>query len=168
MRYAYSWLVVLALPLACCAPVGPPPPSLLARPAEAIDPRLPVSPATMPAPVDQGLIAPLAMLVDRARTGDTRFRTAATQAQRLAEAAGTRQSESWIVAQEAMSAASAARVETTQALADIDSLAATAVQRTGTIPPADLAAIQSASAEVGQIEASQASLLEQISRRLGL
>ncbi|MEO5774496.1 MAG: hypothetical protein ABIQ32_10320 [Sphingomicrobium sp.] len=161
-------LIAAALPLSCCAPAGPPPPSLLPRPAEAIDPRLPVLPATSPRPVSAALTAQLTSLARQARAGDERFRGAMTRAEQLAGSAGAPKSESWIVAQEALSAAVAARVETTRASADIDAIAATALHTKGTIAPGDLAAVQAVGEEVATIDRAQAARIAAVSRRLGL
>ena len=64
-------------------------------------------------------------------------------AQRLAAAAGPPQSESWIAAQLALSAAIEARAPTATALGDIDALGADKLQAQGGLAPADLGAIQS-------------------------
>ncbi|MEO6360997.1 MAG: hypothetical protein ABIO43_10550 [Sphingomicrobium sp.] len=166
-RLRVPLLLAAVVPLACCAPVGPPPPSLAPRTAEAIDPRLPVSPASSPRPVDPVLATRLAALVRQARAGDDRFRVAAAEADQLARSAGPARSESWVVAQEALSGASAARAETSRALADIDAIAASALQTQGTLAPADLSAIQTAATQAAAIERSQAARISSISTRLG-
>ena len=51
--------------------------------------------------------------------------------ERLARAAGSPQGESWVAAQQALSAAQAARGPTTRALGDIDGLAAAALEQRG-------------------------------------
>ena len=63
-------------------------------------------------------------LLERARSGDQAFERSYVRAAALARAAGAVRSDSWIQAQEAISRAEAARVETTSALADLDALAA--------------------------------------------
>jgi hypothetical protein len=168
MGYERFSPLLLTIPLACCAPVGPAPPSLLPRAAEAIDPRLPVLPSTAQRPVDAALAVRLAALVQQARTGDSAFQSAATQAERLMATAGAPRSESWISAQEALSAASAARSGTTRALADVDAIGATTLQATGTLAPADQAAIESAARQIGEIDQAQAARLAAIMRRLGI
>jgi hypothetical protein len=119
-------------------------------------------------PVTAGLANKLADLVAQARSGEGAFDTAASTAERLAAAAGARQSESWIVAQEALTAAIAARKPTANALGDIDALAATALQKQGGLTPNDLAAINNAGAEVGAIDQRQAERIKAIQRRLGI
>src|SRR5579872_3504762 len=95
--------------LASCARPGGPYPSLQPRAAERIDPRVPVVRTMNNRPVTAALAARLAALADDARSGESAFDNAALQAERLAASAGAPQSESWITAQEALTAAIAAR-----------------------------------------------------------
>ena len=152
--------------LGCTAPGGPAP-SLAPRVAEAIDPRVPVERVVERGPADAALAARLAELVGQARSGESAFVVAAGEAQRLAAAAGPRQSESWVIAQQAVSAAVAARAPTTRALGDIDEIAATELAGQGGIAPGNLAAIEAAAAEVGAIDRRQAEAIEALERRLG-
>jgi len=154
--------------LAACATVGGPFPSLQPRAAENIDPRAPVAGPANDRPVRSELANRLAELVAQAREGDGAFRAAAEQAERLASSAGAAQTESWVAAQEALSAAVAARAPTARALGDIDALGANALQMQGGLAPADLAAIRSAGAEVFAIDQRQAERLAAIQRRLGV
>ena len=162
-----SLLLPLALLSACAAPGGPYP-SLQPRAAEAIDPRMPVVRPLNDRPVTSSLAAQLSVLVDQARSGNSAFDGAASEAERLAETAGGPQSEGWIAAQEALSAAIAARKPAVTALGDIDGLAAAALQTQGGFAPSDLAAIKSAQAEVGALDASQAARIDAVQKRLGL
>ena len=102
-----------------------------------------------------------------AQQGDGAFAAASAEARRLAAAAGAAQSESWVVAQQAVSAAVAARAPTTRALGDIDAIAASALARQGSIAPADLRAIEEAAAEVGAIDRRQAQTIDALQARLG-
>src|SRR5687768_4346081 len=88
----------------CATPPGPGP-SLAPRTAEAIDPRVPVAAGGVQRPADPALAGRLAELIGRARQGEAAFVAAAGEAQRLAASAGARQTESWVIAQQAMSAA---------------------------------------------------------------
>src|SRR4051794_33969818 len=128
-----SPLSALAGLAACAGPVAPP--SLLPRAAEAIDPRLPVVRPINDRPVDAVLASRLAELVSQAHSGDAAFRPAAAEAARLAASAGAPQSESWIAAQQALSAAVAARGATVSALGDIDAIGATKLQVQGGLAP---------------------------------
>ena len=159
-------LFILAL-TACSAPGGPYP-SLQPRAAGAIDPRVPVVRPVNDRPVTAGLAARLAALVDQAQSGDAAFDGAASVAERLAGGAGPPRSESWIAAQEALTAAIAARRPTATAMGDIDEIGATALQNQAGIAPNDFAAIKSAAAKVGAIDSRQADRVASIQKRLGL
>jgi hypothetical protein len=154
--------------LAGCSSAGGPYPSLQPRSAEAIDPRVqPVRPMN-DRPVKPALAAELAQLLAQARSGDAAFAPAAAGAERLATAAGAPQSESWIAAQEALTAAIAARRPTALAQADIDAIGATALQTQGGIAPNDLKAIEDAAAVVATIARGQTDRIDSIKKRLGL
>jgi hypothetical protein len=155
----FPMVLVLA---ACSSAGGGPYPSLQPRTAEAIDPRLqPVRPIN-DRPVTPALAARLAALVDQARGGDAAFEPAAAEAERIASNVGAPQGEGWIAAQQALSAAIAARRATAGALADIDALGADALQTQGGIAPNDLAAIQKAAAQVGAIDERQARRIQAV------
>lgn len=165
MRRALSLMLV---PLAACTAPGGPYPSLQPRASEAIDPRVPVERPINDRPVTAGLAGRLSALIDQARSGNLAFDDAASEAERLASAAAAPQSESWIVAEEALSAAIAARRPTATALGDIDEIAASALQSQGGIAPNDLAAINGAAAEVTSLDRRQAERVAAIQHRLGL
>jgi hypothetical protein len=160
--------VLSIITLGACSAPGGPYPSLQPRPAEAIDPRVPVVRPVNDRPVTASLAAQLAVLVDQARSGNAAFDGAAVEAERLATAAGAPQSEAWIAAQEALTAAIAARTPTVTALGDIDALAASALQAQGGFAPNDLAAIENAQAEAGALDARQAARIAAVQKRLGL
>jgi hypothetical protein len=160
--------ILIAATVSACSVQGGAPPSLLPRPAEAIDPRVPVERPVNSRPVDAALASRLAALVSQAQGGDAAFRPAVARAAQLAAAAGGSHSESWIVAQEALSAAIAERAPTARALADIDALGADKLQAQQGLSPADLEAIRSAGSVVEAIDQRQAGALAAIHRRLGL
>ena len=166
MRARLLFLLTTIATSACST--GGPYPSLRPRAAEAIDPRIqPVRPVN-DRPATPALTAQLAALVDQARAGEASFGPAAAEAERLAAIAGASQSESWITAQEALSAAIAARKPTALAQADIDALSATALQTQGGIAPNDLNAINRAASEVLEIARGQTDRIASIQKRLGL
>ncbi|MGN6850011.1 MAG: hypothetical protein ACTHJK_11155 [Sphingomicrobium sp.] len=167
MRNGHS-LVLLTAMLAACSSPGGPYPSLQPRAAEAIDPRVPVTKPMNERPVTPALASQLAALVDQARNGDAAFEGPASEAERLASSAGAPQSDSWIVAQEALTAAIAARKTTSTALADIDAIGGTALQTNAGIAPNDLAAIKSAAAQVSALDQRQAERIDAIQKKLGL
>jgi hypothetical protein len=154
------------LTLSACTAPGGPYPSLHPRAAEAIDPRVPVVRPVNDRPTTPALASRLSALVDQAQRGNAAFDGAASQAERLAAAAGAPQSEGWIAAQEALTAAIAARTPTVQALGDIDEIAATALQTQGGIAPNDLAAISRAAALVGSLDQRQAERIKVLKERL--
>ena len=160
-------LLLGLLMLTGCSAAGGHYPSLRPRSAEAIDPRVqPVRPMNN-RPVAATLASQLAALVEQARSGETAFEPAIADAERLANAAGAPQSEAWIAAQEALSAAIAARKPTALAEADIDALGATALQTHGGIAPNDLKAIESAASEVANIARGQTDRIDALKKRLG-
>ena len=86
----------------------------------------------------------------------------------LAAAAGARQSESWIAAQQALSALEAQHGVTTTAAATIDAIAAEKIDQTRWLVPATRAAIEAAAAEVGTINAGQSATIDRLGARLGV
>jgi len=159
-------ILTTAMALAGCASSAAPP-SLLPRPAEAIDPRVDVVRPMNDRPVNASLAGQLAALVSQARSGDAAFGPAAAEAQRLATSAGAPQSESWIAAEEALSRAVAAKEATARALGDIDSLGGDRLQANSGMAPSDLAAVQQASAEVFAIDQRQSDTIKSIQAALG-
>jgi hypothetical protein len=161
-------LLTATLVLGSCAGPAVEPPSLLPRAAEGIDPRLEVFPVAAPAPPDTELVARLDGLVAQARSGNAAFQGPMADAEQLAVSAGAAQSESWIVAQQALSAAAAARAPTTRALGDVDEISADQLERERTIAPSDLQAVQRAAEAIQAIDRAQLARLGAVSRRLGL
>ncbi|MFL6758601.1 hypothetical protein [Sphingomonas sp.] len=160
-------LLSIAALSACSAPGGPYP-SLQPRAAEAIDPRVPVNRPVNNRPVTPALASRLSALVEQARAGAGPFDSAASEAERLAAAAGAPQSEGWIVAEQALTAAIAARRPVATALGDIDALAASALQAQQGLAPNDLAAVMDAQAEVGTLDARQSARVDAVQKRLGI
>jgi hypothetical protein len=157
---------LLCLLLSACATQQSTEPSLAPRAAEAIDPRVPIPSDVIAGPVDRALASRIAELVAEVRAGDAAFQMASQNAETLANAAGPQESESWIVAQEALSALVATRAPVTRAIADLDALAAGRIAATGGILPGDLAAIQAATAEAGAIGQRQAETIDRLQARL--
>lgn len=168
MRRALSLLLFIPLAMSGCTSPGGPYPSLQPRAAENIDPRVPVEKPMNDRPVTPALRAQLGQFVNDAQAGEAAFEPAAAQAERLASAAGAPQSEGWIAAQEALSAAIAARSPTTKAIGDVDTLSSTLIQTNGGIAPKDLAAIKSAAAEIAAIDDRQRERINALKARLGI
>ena len=135
-----------------CTPEGEFP-SLEPRAAELADPleepvRTPQAVAAEPA-----LGARTAELAGEARRGERAFDAAFPSAAAATRASGAHGSESWIAAQQAISALEAARAPTTAALAELDRLA---VERANQpTNEEDFAAIRTALDEAGRIAAGQ-------------
>lgn len=165
MRSAALLPIIL---LGACSTAGGPYPSLQPRAAEEIDPRVPVTRPMNDRDADPALLGFLAASEKIADDGNAAFQPAAAEAERLAASAGAPQSESWIAAQEALTAAIAARRLTAQALGDIDERAATMLQVNRGIAPSDLSWIQRVSEKVSAIDRRQAERIDAIQKRLGL
>jgi hypothetical protein len=163
MRLAVPLLTIFLF--ACAAP-GPEPPSLSPRAAEAIDPRVPVMQVPVATQVSPAIRQQLDTFVAHALAGDREFQSAIGEARRLAAAAGARESESWVAAQQAISAAIAARGPVTRAIGDIDALAADWIGSHGGIGPADQAAIEEAAGRVAEIDRQQAATIDGLQARL--
>jgi hypothetical protein len=111
--------------------------------------------------------ARLASAVAQARGGTAEFNRLASRAEALAAAAGSPRSESWVVAQQALSALGAQHGVTTDAAADIDAVAADRIDATRWLVPATQAAIEAAAAEVGAINDAQRATIARLGARLG-
>ena len=141
-------------------------PSLGPRAAEAIDPRVPVPEPVLSTVPTAGLVEKLDSLIAQANAGDQAFSPLIERARVLADAAGAKESESWVVAQQALSAAVSARLPVTSAVGDIDTLGAKRVQTLGGIGAADLKAIGAAAARVAEIDGREASAIDAVQKKL--
>lgn len=119
--------VALALPLilAACAPSGPPPPSLLPRPAEKI--RIDDPPGenvgTAAETASPGTQAEIARLLKQAQDGeDAQLKVYNANRGALAGLNAAPGSERYIAAQTALSALQSARIPTLDAIAELDRL----------------------------------------------
>ena len=157
---------VLTLVAGCAKPGNYP--SLAPRAAEAIDPRVPIVADPSPGTVDPRVTLALAAAVARARGGRGEFDRLAGRAEALAGAAGAKQSESWVVAIQALSALTAQYGVTTSAAADVDAIAAERIDATRWLVPATQSAVGAAAGEVGAISAAQYAVLRRIGARLGV
>jgi hypothetical protein len=162
---ALPLLLIACLSGCASAPLGAP--SLAPRSAEAIDPRVPVPEAAISMTPTAGLLAEIDRLVRQAITGDESFQPLIEHARELAASAGPKESESWIVAQQALSAAVAARAPVSAAAADIDALGAQRIKALGGIGAADLKLIDTAAARIGSVDDREAAAIDEIQRLLG-
>lgn len=159
-------LILLPIAVTACSIPDAHAPSLAHRPAEDIDPRIPVPDPSLPATPDPALVAKLDALVSEAVAGDRDFVDAAAEAGRLANSAGPAESESWILAQQALSKAEAARAPVTRAAAEVDSMSDRSVASLGGIGAANLKAIQEASARLAEIDGREVATIMAIQDRL--
>lgn len=137
-------------------------PSLAARPAESIDPRLPVDVAVDSRAADPALAARLAALMAEARNASASFMAAEPTARARAAASGQPESESWIAAQSALAELERTRAPFTRALGDLDTLRATIVRSGDQASAADLAALEAASLELNALAERQSESLDAI------
>jgi len=113
---------------------------------------------------EPALRARAAELLALARRGESDFDAAYGRASAAAARAGASGSESWILAQQAISRLEAARDETTRALGELDALVvARAAQPTNA---EDFAVIHAAAGEARRIEQSQQVRLAQLRTRV--
>ena len=141
-------------------------PSLAPRPAEAIDPRLPVTASEAPGPANPVLAARLRQLVVTVQEGQRAFDDRAAEAGRLSAAAGPMASESWIAAEQSLSRLVEQYGVTTRAAADVDALAADLLERQRWIGITDRQAIAAAGAEIRTISDRQTDTIDRIRNQL--
>ena len=163
---SFPLILAIGLLAGCSVPNAGPEPSLVPRPAEAIDPRVPIPGDVPRGEADQALVARLNQLVAQVRTGAPAFDARLEEANRLAAGAGPQASESWVAAQSALSLLVEQYGLTTRAAADIDELAADRLETRKWITPADQAVISSAQAEVSSISARQADAIDRLNDQL--
>ena len=161
-----SLSLLLPLALAACQTAPTSEPSLAPRTAETIDPRVPIPSEPVAGPADPTVSARIAELLGQVRAGDAAFQAVADDTSRLAAAAGPPQSESWIEAQQSLSALIAARGPVTRAISDIDAMIAARLVAAGGILPGDLAALQAASSAAAAVGERQAALIDRLQAQL--
>ena len=164
--HRFAPLPAIAMIAACTAPNAGPEPSLAPRAAEAIDPRMPIPGDVRSGPVDAALATSLAELVDEARAGQGAFDARQAEAERLAAAAGPTASESWIVAQQALSLLIEQYGLTTLVAANIDALGSERLKSQRWISPADQQALAAAAADVAAISDRQSAAIDRVRDRL--
>lgn len=161
-----SPLIALPLIMACTPTTVGPEPSLAPRPAEAIDPRLPIPSDVGAGQADPALASQLAQLVGEAQAGVQSFASKQADADRLAGAAGPMASETWVAAQQALSLLIEQHGVTTRVAANIDELGSSRLHGQRWIRPADQQAIASAASEVAAINDSQSAAIERLKTQL--
>ena len=158
-------LVLLSSALASGCAVGGSYPSLAPRAVEREDAGTePVTSSPPVAATDAGLASELARLLAQARQGQTVFEAELVEAGRSVSRAGASQSESWIEAQQAVSALEAARASTVSALAELDALIL--ARGESSVSPTDLGAIAAAAEEVRGLAERQQTEIGRLSASL--
>lgn len=153
-------LPLLLLP-ACTASTGGP--SLARRPVESGDMSEPVRPIATPAPASASLSKQVGDLVARAKQGEQEFAALLPRARSAAAASGKEGSETWLTAQQLLSALEGARAKSTAALSELDALATSALNSDAETGTTELAA---ANAEVAAIVNKQQAALDEVRTRI--
>ena len=165
MKWSPASLLMVALLSSCAAPANPP--SLLPRAIETRSSAEKPLPSVGAPALEPALVEKLATLVVEARAGDADF-ARAQQSGAATLAAGAKASfgsESWIAAEQVISALQVARQRSAGALTAIDALAIAQNDRAAQSPSVGgLAEIQLAQAEVEAIVAAQSVVLDRFSR----
>jgi hypothetical protein len=163
MRRAPPCLLLVLL--AGCASVTNAP-SLAPRPGEGIDPRLPIVDRSAALPADPELAAALRDIAAPAFTQARSVDAVIAQADRLAAAAGPAASESWISAQQSLSAAIATQEPVTRAIGAFDAAVAERVSSGARLVPQDLAAVRAIAAELAAIDRRHRAAIAAVQARL--
>lgn len=138
-------------------------PSLAKRPIESRSLEEPVREAVAPAPADTALQALVAEQLERARSSQRAFAELLPRTQTAVAAAGAEGSESWIAAQQLLSALEGSREGTTGALGRLDALIA---ERVLAGEDSGLAELQAAQQEVAGLSAQQREAFERLRERI--
>lgn len=157
--------LALSLLLAGCASVTDAP-SLARRPAEAVDPRLPIVDRSAALPADPALAAALRRIADPAFAQGRTVDAAIARAEALAGSAGVPGSESWISAQQALSAAVAAQAPVTRAIGDFDAAVTERIRSGSRLVPQDLAAVRAIASELAALDRRQRAAIASVQRQL--
>lgn len=158
-------LLLLASGLAACAPIKDAP-SLARRPAEAIDPRIPVVDRSAALPADPALARALREIAAPAFAQGRDVDAAIARAESLAGGAGPSGSESWITAQQALSAAIAAQAPVTRAIGAFDAAVAERIASGSRLVPQDLAAVRAIAADLTALDHRERERLSAVQARL--
>jgi len=162
-RLALLPLLTLPALLAGCAPEGNFP-SLMPRPIER---ESDAPPTAAPAVADDPqLAAQLQSLLSQARQGQQAFEQALPAAQSAVDRAGRPPSDSWVIAQEALSGLEAAREPTVSAADAINKLANQRTDKGAATSAADQAAIASAADQAQALLRAQTQQIAALSARL--
>lgn len=141
-------------------------PSLARRPAETIDPRVPIADTLPTGTTDPALVAALAREVGEAREGMAEFDVRAASAGQLAAAAGDISSESWVAAEQALSRLVEQQGITARAAANVDALASQRLLAEKWLSPANQAAIKATQDDIAAITGPQLATIDRLTAQL--
>jgi Meckel syndrome type 1 protein len=158
-------LLGASLAAAACAPGGPYP-SLAPRPIEKAMADSEELPEPAAVPDDAGLPARIEALAAQARRGETEYQAALPEAREAASKAGPSGSDSWIMAQQALSRLEAARATTGGALADLDALTL-AEGSARQLSPADRERLETATRQAQALAERQRAEIVRLQARIG-
>lgn len=138
-------------------------PSLRPRAFEGTGAGVPLPPPPPAAPPSAQTLARVAALVDRAEAGNEKFSAELVRARPVIARAGAADSETWITAQEQLSALDASRAEALAASAELDALNLAGVDAAGLrFAEADFAAIRAGADQVGALLQAQGRTLSEL------
>lgn len=127
-------------------------PSLRPRAFEGTSAGVPLPPPPPTAPPSAQTLARVAVLVGRAEAGNEKFSAELVRARPVIARAGAADSETWITAQEQLSALDASRAEALAASAELDALTLSGVDAAGLrFAEADFAAIRAGTEQVSAL-----------------
>lgn len=158
--------LIPTLALAACSATTANEPSLSPRPAEAIDPRLPVTAEPSNKTVDPATASLVGDLLASAREGAAAFDAAEPRVRSLAARAGPAQSESWIAAQLGLSELGRFRAPGVAAASDLDELRSQRLRSGQPLLASELALFESAAAELRQLNDRLATSYDSIAANL--
>lgn len=141
-------------------------PSLAKRPAEVIDPRLPIIDKSSALPADPALAAALRRIAQPAFAQARAVNLAIGRAEALARTAGPSGSESWIAAQQALSAAIAAQEPVSRAIGEFDAALAERIRSGARLVPQDLAAARAIAANLAEVDRLHRTAITAVQMRL--
>lgn len=148
--------VLAVLLLGGCAQTNEAIPSLSRRPIEGIEKAEAEAPVPVAAPGSAAGTARLQAIDARIRAADAAFNAAAETARPRIAAAGPAGSESWVAAQEALSAVTAAQADLASAINDLDQLSRELVVSADPSAGADLTAAAALTTRAVDVQSEQA------------
>jgi len=160
MRRAYTILPSLLLVAGCQAVDAP---SLAPRPAEKLPIEAPAEYVEPEGTVDPALAGRLAPIVAQAEEGHRQFKVALASVEKTVASAGSQGSESWIVAQQALSTLDPARAPLQQANISIEAIR----NEPANAVPANRALVDKAAARIDALTDEETRAISALVAKLG-